>query len=223
MVKTPRNIPEPAKLVLNRTKWTSRYRRILAGAGSGEWATRDAKKTLSAALYRLAHGKCVFCESPLGVSGHLEVEHYTAKTLYPDLTFEWTNLLPTCRLCNRSKSNVDHGNALAEAGRRRSGAILLDSPRYRPSPAAPPIECRSRAARTAGQLKSAIFNALRLCTKRCGDAEPGGRWLELLASSRGRKYRSGGGVGIPLPSDDGIQVCDSSRAEAAWTGCALGA
>jgi uncharacterized protein (TIGR02646 family) len=60
----------------------------------------------------LAHGKCVFCESPLEVSGDLEIEHYASKTLNPDRTFEWANLLPSCRLCNRSKGNLDHGGAL---------------------------------------------------------------------------------------------------------------
>src|SRR5580692_8286648 len=75
MVKTPRNVPEPAKLISNRRKWTVRYQRILATAARGDWATNDAKKVLSAALYRLAHGKCVFCESPLDVgSGALHRE-----------------------------------------------------------------------------------------------------------------------------------------------------
>src|SRR5580658_6712901 len=63
-------------------------------------------------LRGLAHGKCVYCESALGVTTYLEIEHYVAKTVTPALAFEWTNLLPACRLCNNAKSEQDHKGAL---------------------------------------------------------------------------------------------------------------
>lgn len=181
MVKTPRNVLEPAKLILNRTKWTFRYKRVLAGEARGEWATRDAKKTLSAALYRLAHGKCVFCESLLGVSGHLTVEHYKAKTRYPDLTFEWTNLLPTCTLCNEFKNDVDHGNALLKPDVEDPEPFFWihpDTGRLQPHP-------RLNAAQEQRALRTIeICNLQRpaLCTKRWEMLKGVARWLELLAS-----------------------------------------
>lgn len=88
MVRTPRNVPEPATLAVNRARWTVRYKRIVAGSARGDWATRDAKRALSVALYKVAQGKCVFCESALEVSGDLEVEHQIAKALDPDLAFQ---------------------------------------------------------------------------------------------------------------------------------------
>jgi len=184
MVKTPRNAPEPAALVLNRRKWTARYKRIVAGGAGGDWATRDAKKTLSAALYKLAHGKCVFCESPLEVSGDLEVEHYTAKTVNPDLAFEWTNLLPSCRLCNRSKSNVDHGNALLKPDVEDPEPFFWihpDTGRLEPHPRVDAAQER-RAIRT---IELCDLQRPGLCTKRAEMLSRVGRWLELLASEVG--------------------------------------
>lgn len=60
----------------------------------------------------MAYGKCVFCESALGVTTYLEIEHYVAKTVNSELAFEWTNLLPACRLCNNAKGEQDHKGTL---------------------------------------------------------------------------------------------------------------
>ncbi|MVW87847.1 HNH endonuclease [Pseudomonas sp. PB101] len=53
--------------------------------------------------------KCAFCESKPGESGNIEVEHFLPKSIYPSLTFEWGNFLPSCRKCNGSKSDHDTG------------------------------------------------------------------------------------------------------------------
>jgi len=54
----------------------------------------------------------VYCESALEVTAYLEIDHYVAKTVTPALAFEWTNLLPACRLCNNAKGEQDHNSAL---------------------------------------------------------------------------------------------------------------
>jgi uncharacterized protein (TIGR02646 family) len=112
MVHTPRTSPPPAELVTHGKRWTVRYESIASGSSTGDWATQSAKKVLAVALRGLAHGKCVYCESALGVTTYLEIEHYVAKTVTPALAFEWTNLLPACRLCNNAKSEQDHKGAL---------------------------------------------------------------------------------------------------------------
>ena len=185
MVRTPRNVPEPGELVANRSKWTVRYKRIVAGAAHGDWATRGAKRALSVALYKLAHGKCVFCESPLEVSGDLEVEHYTAKTLNPDLAFVWTNLLPSCRLCNRSKSDLDHGNALLKPDIEDPEPFFWihpDTGRLEPHPLLDAAQER-RAIRT---IELCDLQRPALCTKRAEMLSRVSRWLELLAGAVGR-------------------------------------
>jgi uncharacterized protein (TIGR02646 family) len=108
MVHTPRTLPPPPQLVKHGGRWTTRFQ---AGP-KGDWATSRAKKVLRTALRELAYGKCVFCESALEVTTYLEIEHYIAKTVTPALAFEWTNLLPACRLCNNAKGEHDHKGAL---------------------------------------------------------------------------------------------------------------
>jgi len=112
MVHTPRLLPPPPELVKHGKRWTSRFQAIASGSTKGDWATQTAKKVLSAALRGLAHGKCVYCESALEVTSYLEIEHHVAKTVAPELAFEWTNLLPACRVCNNAKGEQDHKGAL---------------------------------------------------------------------------------------------------------------
>src|SRR5712692_2433423 len=97
MVRTPRHHPAPAELVRHRGEWTHRWK----DRRGTDWATPTAKRILRRHLKRLAHGKCVYCEGKLGKTTYVEIEHYTAKTVAPELAFEWTNLFPACRLCNQ--------------------------------------------------------------------------------------------------------------------------
>jgi uncharacterized protein (TIGR02646 family) len=60
----------------------------------------------------MTHGKCIYCESALGVTSEANVEHYHAKTLKPEMAFEWTNLLPACEMCNGAKRATDHAGLL---------------------------------------------------------------------------------------------------------------
>lgn len=60
-------------------------------------------------LFESSNQKCAFCECKPGEGGNIEVEHFKPKSLYPQLTFEWSNFLPSCRKCNGSKSNHDTG------------------------------------------------------------------------------------------------------------------
>lgn len=57
-------------------------------------------------LFKCSHNKCAFCETiPYG--SYLEVDHYAPKNLYPELTLDWENLLPSCRKCNIYKRDHD--------------------------------------------------------------------------------------------------------------------
>jgi len=63
------------------------------------------------ALRQLSGGNCAYCESKIGAVGAREVEHYRPKggitnlaghPGYWWLAYQWDNLLPTCRDCNKS-------------------------------------------------------------------------------------------------------------------------
>jgi uncharacterized protein (TIGR02646 family) len=182
MVHTPRKLPAPPKLESNAARWTDRYRRIHAGEAKGDWATRDAKKLLSAALYKLAHGKCVFCESPLEVSGDLEVEHYVAKSIRPNLAFDWVNLLPACRLCNRSKGEEDHGGVLLKPDLEDPEPFFWihpDTGRLEPNPSLDAAG-RRRALET---IRICGLQRPALCTQRAETLGRVGRWLQLVSGA----------------------------------------
>jgi uncharacterized protein (TIGR02646 family) len=103
---------EPPELSQNRHAWTTRWRSIRDRGGKQDWATQQAKQLLRLYLSGMSLNKCAFCESRLGVSTYLEIEHYIAKTVDESKAFEWTNLLPSCRSCNSAKADNDHQNAL---------------------------------------------------------------------------------------------------------------
>src|SRR5689334_20305147 len=112
MVRTRRRPPPPSELLANGQRWTTRFQGILAGSQAGLWATRPAKRALGRVLSSMTHGKCVYCEGTLGAQADLEVDHYIAKTIEPQRAFEWTNLFPSCRMCNRPKLDHDHTGIL---------------------------------------------------------------------------------------------------------------
>lgn len=64
-------------------------------------------KDIQNVLFESSHDKCAFCECKPGQSGNREVEHFEPKSLYPDRTFDWDNLLPACRKCNEAKGDFD--------------------------------------------------------------------------------------------------------------------
>ena len=61
------------------------------------------------ALFNCSHQKCSYCEAiPIGSS--LRVDHFFPKKLYPELTLDWDNFLPSCENCNTRKSSHDTKN-----------------------------------------------------------------------------------------------------------------
>jgi uncharacterized protein (TIGR02646 family) len=63
---------------------------------------------LKDALLELSHSKCAYCECELQTEAtYMEVEHYVAKTLDPNIVVDWDNLLPSCKRCNGSKAIHD--------------------------------------------------------------------------------------------------------------------
>ncbi len=110
MIRLRNRGPAPAALARNRQRWTDRWVRVQPHGG--DWATRGAKKLLREALLKLSHGKCAYCEVLLNVSSFPQIDHYTSKFVRIDLAFDWTNLLPTCEICNVKKGRQDHANQL---------------------------------------------------------------------------------------------------------------
>jgi uncharacterized protein (TIGR02646 family) len=181
MVRTRARAAAPIELLANATRWTARFRAILDNNGRGDWATRKAKKVLGIALHEIAHGKCVYCESALGVTVDLEVDHYVAKTVNPNLAFEWTNLFPACRLCNRPKANHDHANSLLRPDTEDPEPFFWihpDTGRLEPHPSLDG-EGKRRAEET---IRLCDLQRPALCTRRIEMLGRVNRWLQQIAA-----------------------------------------
>ncbi|MGB4486839.1 MAG: retron system putative HNH endonuclease [Pseudomonas veronii] len=117
MIKLSR-MPEPQYLIDNKEALREALEKAIDVYGSYEFIPKLEKerlvsyyrhKDIKAPLVESSYGKCAFCECIPSEGGNVEVEHYKPKSLYPELTFEWMNLLPSCHRCNGDKSDHDTG------------------------------------------------------------------------------------------------------------------
>lgn len=118
MIKLTRR-DEPEVLIDNKAEWLAALRAAIEKYGSYAKIPEAEKAALTAnyrhqdikdALIESSFGKCAFCECIPAEGGNVEVEHFNPKSIYPDLTFEWLNFLPSCRKCNGSKLSHDTGS-----------------------------------------------------------------------------------------------------------------
>jgi uncharacterized protein (TIGR02646 family) len=134
------------------------------------------------ALRELAHGKCVFCESALEVTTYLEIEHYVAKMVTPALAFEWTNLLPACRLCNNAKGEQDHKGALLKPDQEDPEPyfwIHPDTGKLEPHPSLH----ADQTYRVNETIRLCDLQRPALCEKRLRMLERVGRWLDHVSTA----------------------------------------
>ncbi len=99
MIKIDRS-PKPTILDRHQISWTREF----LGASTGARKCRAEKKyrhrEIKGALVAMFHGKCAYCESKISHIDYGHIEHFRPKSRYPELTFEWTNLLLSCPICN---------------------------------------------------------------------------------------------------------------------------
>lgn len=175
--------PAPAELRKRQSAWTERWKRIRSQRLNAPWATDSAKTLLQTALDPLAHGKCAFCESTLGVTTYLEIEHYIAKSVNPEKTFEWENLLPACRLCNGAKGDADHQGRLLKPDAEDPEPFFWLHPEGKLEPH-PNLDDRQRR-RAEETIRLLDLQRGPLCENRMGTRRLVTRWLER-AGQQGR-------------------------------------
>ncbi len=102
----------------NKSAWLKDLQAAIANYGSYKKIPEKEKQKLTSfyrndevrkALEQSSNGKCAFCECIPSEGGNVEIEHFKPKSIYPNLTFEWLNFLPSCRKCNGAKDNHDTG------------------------------------------------------------------------------------------------------------------
>lgn len=102
MIKVSRDAPPPI-LTKNGSKWLTRLRGAESRKEETRWRDKYRQKSVKDALVRLFHGKCAYCESKITHVDYGDIEHFHPKSGpsgRPELTFEWSNLLLACGICN---------------------------------------------------------------------------------------------------------------------------
>jgi hypothetical protein len=106
------------------------------------------------------------------------VEHYVAKSIRTDLAFDWTNLLPACRLRNGSKGEEDHRGALLKPDAENPEPFFWihpDTGRLAPHPRQDAVG-QQRALDT---IRICGLNRPKLCDERAEMLSRVGRWVVL--------------------------------------------
>lgn len=87
--------PEPNFLARMRTEKTT-------------WDDLDTsdRVLIRGALARDFERTCAYCERDLDLStGQATIEHFRPRSRFPDMAFDWLNLIYACRRCNDAKGN----------------------------------------------------------------------------------------------------------------------
>ncbi len=115
MIKLTRGI-KPDVLVEHQRTWQHSLDIAIQKYGSYKNIPKNEKDRLLSnyrhqnikdTLFATSEHKCAFCECKPTEGGNIEVEHFKPKSIYPELSFEWLNFLPSCNKCNNSKLNHD--------------------------------------------------------------------------------------------------------------------
>jgi uncharacterized protein (TIGR02646 family) len=99
MIKVSRS-PKPRILETMADEWT---RQLLSVATKKEKSAAESKyrhKAIKEALIAMFNGKCAYCESKVTHIDYGHIEHYKPKSVFPDSTFDWPNMLLGCGVCN---------------------------------------------------------------------------------------------------------------------------
>lgn len=101
MIKVNKDLTDiPASL---NSKTTCRRREEIIESGrypsEGRYDSRYKQDDVKAALEKIYHNKCAYCEKNVGDSFY-HIEHYRPKSSYYWLAYSWDNLLLCCDKCN---------------------------------------------------------------------------------------------------------------------------
>ncbi len=102
-----KRIAKPKALVDNELKWKVAFEATIDAKTRKKVAERYRHKTIQLALSAMFSGKCAYCESKIELVSDAHIEHYRPKSRFPELTFDWKNLLWACGKCNSTKHKGD--------------------------------------------------------------------------------------------------------------------
>jgi uncharacterized protein (TIGR02646 family) len=113
MIKIKRS-KKPNILIQKAQEWT---KTLLTIQKENDNAQKKYQSTeIKEALVKMCHDKCAYCESKVRHVDYGHIEHYRPKSKYPELTFEWSNLLLACGICNSKAYKGDKFPEKKEGG-----------------------------------------------------------------------------------------------------------
>ena len=74
---------------------------------TNSWNSFKGKDELKVALTHISSGLCAYCENRLDTNLGSHIEHILSKSLNPELTFEYTNLMLSCIQDGKVEDNMD--------------------------------------------------------------------------------------------------------------------
>ena len=78
----------------------------------------------------LYENKCAYCEQSYQSSSYTQIEHYRPKSVYYWLAYEWSNLIPSCQLCNNKKRAhfpiIEQAKFVAKPSLDKNGKLIKD-------------------------------------------------------------------------------------------------
>lgn len=119
MIKLNKQQIPPKVLQDNVNTWTTTLMQAVQHYGSYDKIPETERnslinhyrhKEIKDMLLESSNNKCAFCESVPSESSYVEIEHFAPKSIYPARTFDWNNLLPSCKRCNLGKLALDTVN-----------------------------------------------------------------------------------------------------------------
>ena len=112
--------PKPSLLASNETLWRAALDRATDKREQKKARDKYRQPEIRQALKRMFQGKCAYCESRFAHTSYGHIEHFRPKSRFPELTFEWENLLWACGVCNSTENKGDH------FPEDENGGLLLD-------------------------------------------------------------------------------------------------
>lgn len=101
--------PKPKSLEKNAEKWTKTLLDEYEKQGGdsskvdSKYWDKYRKPDVKIQLAKESFGKCMYCDTELGVSDYEHIEHIIPKKPNPILTYKWENFGWACSICNEKK------------------------------------------------------------------------------------------------------------------------
>jgi hypothetical protein len=97
----------PPELIAKLEGYKQRLLALLAAGEEIPASLKDAYRNdaVKELVKRETNEKCLYCESKIGHVYYGDVEHILPKSVFPDLTFDLTNLSYACSICNNKKKD----------------------------------------------------------------------------------------------------------------------